>query len=231
MSLAQHFKIIVISGFVTMLWSCKESTNKTTSANQPFALPDNLFVLHNIKGSYFQVDSITQSKFVAMDTIQKNQLITTSTIKESPQLASVDKAYIVKYMRGAFISRQDQIGDFQPIVISLEGDDYHALVLILLDKDCKPVSQLLLSGGFEAGPDDEIGDSLILVHDRESIINNDEIKTYILHLQQSEKSDSIPAQIDSISYTMKILPTGKIDTIKKDSTRYARIYNWPKHCW
>lgn len=210
-------------------FACRQE--QTASSN---SLPDNLFKLHNISSSLFTVDSSVMNSYVVMDTIEKAQLLTPEVVRGSPGAIEVGQSYIIHDMEAKFISKQDKIGNTQPIIVSVHGDDYGSLILLVLDeKNNKLISHLMLSGGFDGGPDNEIGDSLIFFHDMESTIKNDIIKTYLLKIQLWEKDSTRLPLIDSISYMRKILPTGEIKLISKDSIRYSREIdiNRPNICW
>lgn len=223
----RHFLKYSLAIITIPLVACSTNSHKTKEANTLTSLPDSLFVLKNIKSSLFRVDSATMKKYVEIDSIQQKQLITPTILDDI--ITSQD--YINHDMGGYFIAKQNKIGSFSPIIVSMSGDDYSALILLLLDTNKRPVSHILLSGGVEAGPDGEIGDSIILLHNTESILNNDIITTYTLHIRQSEKNDTIPPTIDSIVNVRKILPNGTIKLLKTDSSRYTRKYNFPDHCW
>jgi hypothetical protein len=238
MRLFNHLKYLLILSCVIAI-SCtntpsidKETNKDKKTETKVVTRPDSLFMFKNITSSMFQADSSTMSQYVHMDTIQKMQYLTPKIIdSENPDVMKVGQTYINDYMYSYFISKQDKIGDYQPIIVSAHGDDYGALILLLLDKNNKPVSHILLCGGLSAGPDGELGDSIVLLHDRESLIKHDTIITYILRVRQPENKDNALPTIDSISYIRKILATGEIKTIKTDSVRYSRKIDWPKYSW
>ncbi|HTA84031.1 MAG TPA: hypothetical protein VK783_13895 [Bacteroidia bacterium] len=212
-----------------LLASC--SNNARQQNNSDFTIsPDSLFVLKNLKTSLFKVDSATYKKFAIITKAQKLKFVTPSIFDENPQVSSVKQSYINDFVSCHFIAEQDSVGSFKPIIISASGDDYHALFLLLLGKNNKLAAHILLSGGLEGGPDGETGD-FILLHQRESILNNDEVLTYVLNIKQYEKDSTKRAQVDSISYLRKISPDGTIKVVKKDSSRYFRKINWPNHYW
>ncbi|HXB10374.1 MAG TPA: hypothetical protein VNZ45_00190 [Bacteroidia bacterium] len=224
---------IILFAFVLLAWTaCKQKQDQGQTTNNN-TLSDSLFKLHNIKSSLFSVDSSVINSFTVMDTIQKALLLKPEVIIDRPDLMKVGQSYINDFMPARFVAKQDKVGDLQPIIVSAHGDDYAALILLVLDKNNKVTSHLILSGGLNGGPDNEIPDSLIFYHDMQSTLQNDVIKTYILKVQQSEKDSTSLPIIDSISYTRKILPTGEIKLLKKDSSRYSRKVdsNWPKVSW
>jgi hypothetical protein len=221
----------VIGTYLVLLNSCSNNNSETQSQRKSKS-GDSLFILSNIKSSLIKIDSATYKKFISIDTIQKSQFVTPEIVDENPDVTIVGQTYINEYVSGLFISKQDKIGDNQPIIISARGDDYDALILIILDRNNKPLSHILLSGGLEGGPDGELGDSIVLLHQRESIIKNDEILTYVLRIRQPEDDTNKLPTIDSISYLRKIMPDGTIKILKTDSIRYYRkVIKWPNHYW
>ncbi|MFI5186943.1 MAG: hypothetical protein ACHQF0_09475, partial [Chitinophagales bacterium] len=129
--------------------------------------------------------------------------------------------WIMNDWQVCFVSKQDKIGEFTPIIVWAGGTDYGALILIILDKANHPVSYLELSGG-------ECGDDPSYCDLRHSFFNNDEIRTYI-RKKVWRKDDSFTGYVDSINYRTKILSTGKFVTKKIDSTRYKMNTADPIH--
>jgi len=75
-------------------------------------------------------------------------------------------------MRAFFIAKQNKIGDFQPVVLLLTGDDYTSLTLIVLDKNGVPLSGFNLAGGMD-GP---TGESPMIYEAKSySLLNKDQI--------------------------------------------------------
>jgi hypothetical protein len=121
-----------------------------------------------------------------------------------------------------FISRQDKIGNIQPIVIYSTGDDYQSLILAVLDSTLTPISHLVLSGGFFTGPY-EVNDSLSCWGDETfSKINGNEIQSFVSKTYVWTDSRNDSAFIDSIVFSSKIRDNGKIDTKQIDSLRIMR---------
>jgi hypothetical protein len=134
----------------------------------------------------------------------------------------IDAEYVTNWMEGRFVSKQKSIGDFTPIVVLVNGDDYGGLFYILLDKDFNPVSHFRLNGGFNGGPN-YIGDSLVeLSPTRHSFIDGNKIKTYsVTEIIRTDKRQH-PSTFDSINFISEILPTGQVVSKQLDSTRYER---------
>ena len=98
----------------------------------------------------------------------------------------------------------------------VQSTDYSALILVLLDSTCRPVSNFILSGG-ECGDDPKECDL------KRSILNGRQIKSFVRSIVDRDnlyESDSI--LIDSINYITEILPNGTFKSRQKDSIRYYR---------
>lgn len=228
MRFLNHLKyLLFIAGIV--LASCTNRPNKSITG-EAFHLPDSLFVLKNLKNTLTHIDSATRKKFIEMDTIQKGRIVLPSILNDIPQI-NVKPDYIHNFMQGYFVSEQDTIGEFRPIIVGVSGDDYESLILIVLDKNNTPVSHLLLSGGLEAGPYES--DSILVNKDRISIIKGNSILTYELYIREhtDTATENEPNIIDSVSYKSTILPNGEIETKKLDSIRIKRTYIPPREDW
>jgi hypothetical protein len=217
--------LVLITGLFSACHSNTADSKQIKGANF-----DDLFVLKNITTSLFKVDTTTRKKFVEMDSNQKRQYIIPNIHYENKDLVVPDTQYLVKYIEGRFIAKQNKVGEFQPIILALYGDDYEVLLLVILDKNHKPVSQLILSGGISAGPDDETDDTL-MQHDRESLLYGDTVRTYLLRLKIPKRDTIVSESIDSISYLREIMSDGKIKLLKTDSSHYIGKYREPEHWW
>jgi len=212
------------------LIGCSGSTDETSSA-----LPaDSLFAFKNIKNtllvhnfhwddedvSRLWTDSTKQKSFVRLDSNQMRKYIV--------PLLDIDSDYVVEYMVAHLISNQDTINGLTPIIVSLNGDDYSALIYILLNKDGKPVSHFMLHGGECAGPGD-VNDSLIsFCPIKHSYFEGDKIKSYELKVYERVDTSGIPHTIDSICFQTSIKPDGTFETKQTDSIRYKRMVDWSK---
>ncbi len=231
-------KIIYYTFLGIILLSC---SNKTTNKNNDkviadkFQLTDSLFPYHNIKSSLITkrfcydkekdicfTDSTKQKTFVFLDSIQKVRFIAPAILDENKGNENITNEYVAHFMAAYFISKQKKIYEFTPIVVAVNGDDYEALFLILLDKLNTPVSFYRISGGFEGGPIEETDSTLVLGPDRESFLNDTEIYSYELYEIKKLDANKRMSIIDSITYKSKILPSGKIETKTLDSVRYER---------
>ncbi len=139
-----------------------------------------------------------------------------------PGIDFFDSSY-VQYADAHFIARQKAIGAYTPVILQVNADDYSALQYILLDSTFHPVAHYCLHGGSCAGPASDDGKILEYCPEKQSVINGDEIRSYVLHIFISEDTASVPATIDSVNYISKVLPSGKIETRLVDSVSYKRI--------
>jgi hypothetical protein len=227
-------KYIFIISLLTTLFSCNSNNpekekQETSDTIVSTINPIDTFYFRNIQNSkvvfnftwdtndYSRLFSdTTKTKcFLKLDSNQMRSII-------SPIL-NLESNYVVEYMYGHLISSQDKIYDYKPIIVFVNGDDYGALLYILLDNGNKPVSHFVMHGGF-CGGDYQLNDSTQghcpIIH---STISKDIINSYTL--KYFDKLDTItrPSVIDSISYLIKIKENGKLETKKIDSVRFSRI--------
>jgi len=208
-------KLLFYSIIVVFFIGCSNSSTQSYS-NLPAAcsLPDSLFVFKNISNSliaekfYYDLDNSAYTdtskriKLFQLNTSQKKQLF--------------DSDWIVSDWQVYFVSKQSKIESFTPIIVSAGGTDYSALILILLDSTCHPLSNFILSGG-ECGIDPKECDF------KQSYLNGRQIKSYIRTIVDREnlyESDSI--LVDSVNYNTEILPNGTFRSKQIDSIRYIR---------
>jgi hypothetical protein len=217
---------MILGLFVGMTYSCSVSTDKQI---EKLNLPDTFFVLKNYHNSdllakvkYINnrlfLDSTKQIEFVALDTNYKVKILA-PVLKED---LGVDENYVKSFLISYFISKQDKIGNFQPVIIWISGDDYNSLIMVLLDSALNPISHILLNGGFYAGPY-EVNDSLTSWgEEKNSRIDGNKIESYCLNTYVWTDSRNDLTFIDSLSYKSIILENGLIQTEKVDSIRIVK---------
>ena len=137
-----------------------------------------------------------------------------------------------------FISKQEKIGDFQPIIIDVDASHYNDLLLIVLDKMNLPVSYLVLNKGVNEDTHAifNLADSLYRTfHCGASLLQKNEIYWYRVNNYSIEfRMQSTPgakAELmggprwpydDSIKYLSVIQSNGNITTKLIDSVRWLR---------
>jgi hypothetical protein len=210
-----NYLILICVFLILILSKCSNSPTEVKYQSTSCSLPDSLFPLKNIKNSLVYehiycdtnnicyLDSSKKIKLPMLDSAQKKQFL-----DSIPPLSS---DWIMMDWQVHSISRQNKIWSFTPIIISAGGTDYSALILILLDSSCHPVSKFILSGG-------ECGDAPSQCDVKHSFINGKKINSYVRKIVNFLDSDN--AIVDSINYETKILSTGKFETRQIDSTRY-----------
>ena len=208
------------------LFSC--SSNQEEQTTDSFQLPDSLFAFENLENTLFAdnmfwdpkddtkvyIDSTTKKAYIKLDSLQKKRLILPIT--------DIDSNYVIQYMDAFFVSKQKMIGEFTPITIYLYGDDYAALLYILLDKSLKPISHSTVNGGHFFGPIE--GDNKETLPPILHTFFKDD-KFYSYSLTETIILDSIdhPSIFDSVSYESNILSSGAIQTKRIDSVRFERM--------
>jgi hypothetical protein len=204
--------------------SCSTGQN-----NQKVILSDDLFAFKNLKNSsivksfkyqdnHLFSDSTFRTEFVPLDSTFK-RLVLAPIMKKD---LGVDPEYSEKFILSHFISKQEKIGKYQPIIIYSTGDDYTSLMFVVLDSTINPISHLILWGGLFAGPY-EINDSLTSWgKETSSKINDNEITSYISKTYVWSDARNDTALIDSLAYQSKIRDNGTIETKLIDSLRIKR---------
>jgi len=190
-------------------------------------LPDSLFALNSIDNTDFifynvkekdnklYIDLSKKTEFIAIDSIYKLKILAPILKKE----LGVDNDYVESFMTSFFISKQEKIKNYQPLIIWTSGDDYCSLILILIDSTLNPVSHLILNGGSFAGPY-ELNDSLTCIgEEKYSKITGSEILSYTLNKYVWTDSRNDLSFVDSIFFRSQILENGQIKTEKLDSIR------------
>jgi hypothetical protein len=115
-------------------------------------------------------------------------------------------------MSAYFVSKQKKIGDLQPIIIWITGDDYGSLTMIILNKQHQPIDGYNLDGGMQPGPED-IGDSLMKFDLKSySKLKNREITT--VRMEETDYTDTTKKdiQIDSNVFKTLIQTNGSFNT-------------------
>jgi hypothetical protein len=158
------------------------------------------------------------TEFVPLDSTSK-RLILAPIMKKD---LGVDANYSGKFILSHFISKQEKIGNLQPIIIYTTGDDYQSLILAVLDSTLNPISHIVLSGGLFSGPY-EVNDSLTCWQNETfSKINGKDIQSYISKTYVWTDSRNDSAFVDSLVFSTKIRANGTIDTKQTDSLRIKR---------
>ena len=222
-------KILLFGLLILLGFSCSVNTRMKVDK---FELPDSLFALINIESTdivnkvrYIDnklfLDSSRKVEFIALDTTYKTKILAPILKKDM----GIDKDYVESFILSYFISKQDKIGDYQPVIIWTSGDDYTSLILALVDSSLNPVSHLVLNEGLFSGPY-EVNDSLTSWgEDKCSHINGTIINTYTLNTYVWTDSRNDSAFVDSIIYKSQILQNGQIKTEKIDSIRIIKMIN------
>ena len=231
-------KIFLVVSLISCSGTKQNKIEQPASIPSAFVLSDSLFVYKNIKNSTLTktlswdyqsgvrvfTDSTHKTVYTKLDSNQMQRLI-------APVLP--DHAVgIAEYMEGHFISRQENVYDYTPIVVWVNGDDFGELIYILLDTDNKPVSGFVLYGGDCGGGQFDFNDTLLTYCPEKhcSSIEGKKIITYTLDTYDKkewyEKPDSIehPSYVDSVTFETLIRPDGTFESKRIDSVRFTRQY-------
>jgi hypothetical protein len=163
-------------------------------------------------------DSNYKKTYVQLTPQQKVKLIAPFI----SNILKVNEEYPRDLMQAYFISKQRKVGDIQPIIIHISGDDYTSLTMILLNKNGEYVSGFNISGGMDGGPT-EIGDSLLSYEAKSySNINNDQLTT--CRITETDHTDTAKKQviIDSNVFQTIVTPNGNFITKQTVKVRYIK---------
>lgn len=169
---------------------------------------------------HLYTDSTFKRHYIELTPNQRAQL----TQKFFSKLMKVDSSYAVNQITAYFVSKQRKLGNLQPLLIRLAGDDYGSLTLIVLDKDNKYLSGYNVSGGFNSGPDEQ-GDSLETYETRSySHLKNNRISTYYIYETDPMDTVKTTALIDSNAFESIIGANGSITTRQIGEVHYIIPY-------
>lgn len=230
-----NFSLFVLLFLWFVIWSCSshDNTSKTVDKKDlrtdTALLADANFSLKNLKNTgelwknhkfyndKLYADSTHKLSFRQLTKAQKAKLVQPFVSKDIPV---ADPKTIPDLMNAYFISKQDKVGEYQPVILFIDGDDYTALTLIVLDKNNNYVSGFNLCGGFNSGPWMQ-GDTVTAFPDnRISFFNKNQITSYQVSeylYPDSLKKSSIK---DSIVINSYIDKNGKIDSKTVFKKRY-----------
>jgi len=177
------------------------------------------FIGKNNSADELYTDSTFKTAYIKLNEQQRIKLIAPFIMKE----LGVNEKYAGDLMSAYFVSKQNKIGNLQPILIKISGDDYGSLTMIILDKSDTPIDGYNVEGGKEGGPT-EIGDSLIRFEARRySHINNNVITTY--DINETDHTDTTKKQelIDSEVYKTVINKNGTFSTRRIVKVGFAKL--------
>jgi hypothetical protein len=200
-------------------------TSFLADKNYPFKnVKNTLPIFKNIK--YYKevmyADSTHNTAFVELTKSQKLKLVVPFISKE----LKVDEKYVVDMMQAYFVARQAKVGDLQPIILYITGDDYTSLTMILINKAGLPAGGFNVNGGFQGGPE-QVGDSITKYELRSySYLKGNQITT--IKIEQSDYADTLKrlSVIDSTVFKSIIANDGKITT-KQTLKNHHNFYNRP----
>lgn len=213
-------KLLAFPVLFLLLQSCSAPQEKATEPSLTPGLADSLFPFKNISSTL--INGSHKVSYHPLDSTEKMDFVAPIYFKDMKNMITAD--YFIHWQTALFISKQDKIGDFTPIIVSIGGDDFDAIYFILLDAENKPLSGLQIGGSGIFGGPEEVSDSLLsLCPVKTSRLNNNIISTTLLRMTFLPDSIKHPTLIDSLTYISKVLPNGRIETTLKDSIRTQRI--------
>jgi hypothetical protein len=225
-------KIGIMKYFIILVMFFVCSFSKTISDVPILNLNDSLFIFKNNTSSDSMIGCCFNDKFF-IGKSKRTSLYQLDSIHLKYSIApilKIDAEEVYSFYRAYFISKQDKIGDFTPIIVMLKADDYGSLRYILLDKEYKPYSNYILGNIVYV-------DYYSTYNEKHSFINGNLIKTYELlihedgpfHLERINgriQEVKKPTIIDSISYEALVKLDGVIQVKKIDSVRFSRYMKY-----
>lgn len=169
------------------------------------------------EGNKVYTDSTKKRELIPLTKAEKFALLG-PFIKQELKL---DPAYVRDWMNAWFVAKQDKIGGLQPVIIRLDGDDYGAVTMILLDDNNRYVGGCNISGGEQPGPT-EVGDSLEVYSWKDyAVINKNVIINYQLERTDYKDKSKHISVVDSVVYRIKIDNKGQFNKSRIGSTKYT----------
>lgn len=208
---------------LSLLFSCSTKQSHQTMHNKDFEVPDSLFALKNLsntnilgsvytKQTGFFLYSVSKVKFTMLNSVFNQKITYPILVKDH----GFRKDYLDSYESSYFISKQQKVGNYQPITIWTEGLDNCCLLLVVVDSTFKPISHTILKGNYGCALK-QINKNVDCVTEytystlkRNKIISC-RITTYFNIDKEVYK--------DSIVYRSEIQKDGLIKTQKTDSVR------------
>jgi len=229
-------KYILLILFV-LLMAC--TTQQADTKKQSTSLPtDSVKAIPPLNPALFPVKNMTSSNLLKV--LPRATFDYLDSAHKTPYTL-LDSAHVMKYIQPVYpdyavwffgqvklIAWQDKVGDLQPFIVRIDGQDYNGLVYIVLNKNNIPVSKFELTGGSYDMEDDSSFIMHTYVHSK---IKNGEIDSYKLYMYQWV-GDSVEKpfkfKIDSICRKSVLQPDGTLITTRTDSVHYTRM-NCPKY--
>lgn len=208
-----------------VLWACNNKQPVNSSGTEDITeqdyLADSLYKFHNYTGR-IDLNTVDTKNLVACDSIFKLKYANNIIVVDTVTLRAVYPFY-----ECYFVSKQQKILNYQPIIVRINADDYFAFILMVLDGNRNLISWKELSGGFCGGPA-EYENKIEYCAENYSIINGSNSFTFISLNKVIPVMDSIVREdstlVDSLSYHISINNNGIINKQLTDSTHFIKPY-------
>lgn len=189
---------------------------QTSNQNDGVCLPDQLFALKNLE------ESIPLNEFfVGRDQAlyyKDQQLTALDSVQERVMLKPFVPFFSADEYTAFFISKQPKIGEWQPVILRVTRATGLYEWLVIVDKDCKPISRFILEGENCEAPI-ETDSTLMYCPFRKNKLVGNRIESY--EIRTTRFLDDQKKVIDSLSYVTEIDEKGMFRTKKKDSVRFT----------
>lgn len=188
----------------------------TTDEKEGVCLPDHLFALKNLEESI-----PLQEFFTGRDQglyYKDQQLTALDSVQERKMLKPFVPFFSADEYTAHYISKQPKIGEWQPVILRVARTTGLYEWLVMVDKDCKPVSRFILEGENCETPV-ETDSTLMYCPLRKNKLIGNRIESY--EIRTMRFLDDQKKVIDSLSYLTEIDEHGMFHTRKRDSVRFT----------
>jgi hypothetical protein len=216
-SMGSKFSLVVLVWFVTMSCSTKDQSGVSSSNSSTEIIQDSLFKYFNkrdIDESSLDADYDTSKRVYKLFPLSSEQrkVFTDNLFRKDQPYSAL------------FYSKQARIKDVQPILVYAYADDYSSILLLSIGIDNQVKGHLGLTSDIcDLADQDEEKETIYCEKKYADFLNDSIVQvTTIKRTTLDFGKGKTASTIDSLSCTYKILFTGEIKQIQKDSIRYTR---------
>jgi hypothetical protein len=202
-----------LSLLLILLTSCHFQTSDQTGVA---CLPDQLFALKNL-GESIPLNEFFVGRDQAL--YYKDQTLTAlDSVQERRMLQPFVPFFSADEYTAFFVSKQPKLGEWQPVILRVSRATGLYEWLVIVDKDCKPVSRFILEGENCEAPV-ETDSTVMYCPVRKNKFVGNRIESY--EIRTTRFLDDQKKIIDSLSYITEIDERGMFQTKRKDSVRFT----------
>lgn len=208
--------MLLKSLFLLLLVLLAACHSKTIDQNEGDCLSDHLFVLKNLNES-IPLNEFFTGRDQALY-YKDQQLVELDSIQERKMLKPFVSFFSADEYTAFFISKQPKIGDWQPVLLRVTRATGLYEWLVIVDKDCKPLSRFVLEGENCESPI-ETDSTIMYCPVRKNKFVGNRIESF--EVRTTRFLDDQKKVIDSLSYVTEIDGKGMFRTKRLDSVRFT----------